>query len=241
MGRVPGKSSDSQDSAERLSGESLPEESLPFAAGEGEDADPASAEEEGAADPEAMADVTADDREEAAYWYWRRKKSLERPTSTYGLSRMARALPQTTRQALKKRGFVNGRLLLEWDRIMPEGVRGMARPLEVRRNLKQMEATLVLLVSSATAPILQHYEPQLLERINSYFGFRAVTRLHLVQGVLPPPEKARIIPPPQPDAAVEAEVAPVSDPALRQALARLKASVTAAGASKPKPAGQRRR
>jgi hypothetical protein len=72
---------------------------------------------------------------------------------------------------------------------------------------------------------LQHQSPHLLERINGYFGYRAVARLQIVQGTLrsrrprpkpaPPPLDARDA------AATEAVVASVQDGDLKDLLRRL--------------------
>ena len=46
--------------------------------------------------------------------------------------------------------------------------------------------TLLLQVGGAAALELQHAAPQLLERINTYFGHQAVRQLRLLQMPLPP-------------------------------------------------------
>ncbi len=46
-------------------------------------------------------------------------------------------------------------------------------------------ATLRVRAESSVALELQHREPQILERINGHFGYRAVSRLTIVQGPLP--------------------------------------------------------
>jgi hypothetical protein len=76
---------------------------------------------------------------------------------------------------------------------------------------------------------VQHREPQIIERINGFFGYGAVARLALVQG--PMPEKTRRGPPaPRPlsageAAALAARVSQVSYPALKSALERLGAAI----------------
>jgi len=50
---------------------------------------------------------------------------------------------------------------------------------------ERQDGTLRLRVSSAFAPEAQHRTPQLIERINGFFGYRAIARVVLVQGPLP--------------------------------------------------------
>ena len=69
-------------------------------------------------------------------------------------------------------------------------------------------------------------EPQLLDRINGHFGYPAVARLRLVQAPFPrararPASSPPPVPSPQEQAEIGQLVAPVGDPELRAALARL--------------------
>ena len=93
-----------------------------------------------------------------------------------------------------------------------------------RRGAHAAEGTLTLRVEAGYALEVQHLEPQLLERINGYFGFQAVTRLRLLQGPAPAP-KPEIAPaaPPPPEAvsALHARLENVNDAELRGALDRL--------------------
>lgn len=169
-------------------------------------------------------DMSIRDFEEGQYWRWRRKKSMERTTTTFGTRRVGRTISDLTREATRHRGFVNSRILLEWHKIIPEGMNEMVRPLQIRRDLKNNEAVLVVLVSSATALTIQHYEPQIIERVNGYFGFAAVTKLQLKQGILPLPDRktaAKIVARP---AEAAPDLSPVADDDLRAALDRLHAA-----------------
>ncbi|MGH6913201.1 MAG: hypothetical protein ACREH3_05795, partial [Geminicoccales bacterium] len=84
----------------------------------------------------------------------------------------------------------------------------------------------VLHCGSAAALELQHAELQLLERINDHFGYPAVARLRLIQAppALPVKRRAlrrmRALTPGDLDE-IGATVAPLADPGLREALARL--------------------
>jgi hypothetical protein len=169
-------------------------------------------------------DMSIRDFEEGQYWRWRRKKSMERAATTYGTSRLGKIAAPLTREATRHRGFINSRILLEWHKIIPDGMNEMVRPLQIRRDLKNNEAVLVVLVSSATALTIQHYEPQIIERLNSYFGFAAVTKLQLKQGILPLPKRkgaAKIRARPSEAAP---DLSPVADDELRAALDRLHAA-----------------
>ena len=84
---------------------------------------------------------------------------------------------------------------------------------------------LMLQAGGGIAIELQHGAPQLIERINTYFGYRAVRQLRLLQMPLPP-ASAPSPPPTRPlraedEATLAAGVAAVDDSGLREALLAL--------------------
>jgi hypothetical protein len=97
-------------------------------------------------------------------------------------------------------------------------------------------------VASGWALQLQHLEPLVLERINGFFGYRAVARLVLQQGPLPAlpgaagnrrRNEAAAAPLPL-DAALAEKLSTVADPELRAALEGLGRSL------RQKRAGEKR-
>lgn len=141
---------------------------------------------------------------------------------------LAQLVPRLTRAAIGKHGFSEAGLLADWPAIAGEEIAAHAQPerLEFPRG-ERMEGILHLRVAGAWALALQHLEPQLVERINAGLGYRAVARLKLHQGPLPPPPAPRAPDPtlrevdPEARAALAAQVAAVEDAALRQAVERL--------------------
>jgi hypothetical protein len=139
-------------------------------------------------------------------------------------------LPRIAGPVLGKHGFGEAQLLQHWASIigdkLAEGT--MPEKLTFLRG-ERRDGTLHLVVASGLAPEIQHREPVLLERINAFFGYRAVARLTLRQGL---PSRSRNRGPklPRPLEGAEASeldrrVAEVPDPELRAALRRLGAAV----------------
>lgn len=143
---------------------------------------------------------------------------------------IASEVPRIAAPILGKRGLAEAQLIAEWASIMGADLAENVSPdrLSFQRG-ERRDGTLHLRVASGFALEIQHREPQLIERINAFFGYRAVARLHLVQA--PPNRTARPSPVlPLPLAARERQVldqrlAGIEDPALRAALQRLGASV----------------
>ena len=139
---------------------------------------------------------------------------------------LAADVPHIVKPALGKRGFAEGQLVAQWaeivgadlaQRMMPEK---LAFPLGARRD-----GALRLRVAPGFALEAQHREPQILERLNAFFGYRALARLVLVQGPLPAermtvPRRRRDLAANE-QAALAQRVAGIADSELRDALTRL--------------------
>ncbi len=135
----------------------------------------------------------------------------------------ARLVPGLTKAAFARRGFHRAAVLTDWQAIVGEALAERCVPERLSGD-----GVLTIRASGSVALALQHLEPQMLERIASYFGFRAVTRLRFRQAPLPEREvvaKPRERPPVPPTLA--ASLTDIEDDALREALLRLGAEVAA--------------
>lgn len=154
-----------------------------------------------------------------------------------GMRALAADVPQVVKPALGKRGFSEGQLVAQWAdivgadlarRMMPEK---LTFPPGERRD-----GTLRLRVAPGFALEVQHREPQILERLNAFFGYRALARLALIQGPLPTepaaaPRRRRDLAPSE-RAALTRRLADITDSDLRDALTRLGEAVIGTGADK---------
>jgi hypothetical protein len=139
---------------------------------------------------------------------------------------------QLTRDIFRHRGFTQSHILARWPEIVgadlgefsaPEQMNFPRRPGEGRGP--QTGATLVVRVDGPIALEIRHLEPQIVERINGFYGYRAVARLKLVQGPLP--QKPRAARPAARQlaegerAALARTLQPIAEPGLKMALERL--------------------
>ncbi len=109
-----------------------------------------------------------------------------------GLRMLGVTVPKLTDKAMRKRGFVESAIVHRWSSIAGEDVAGWCAPDRVAfPRDRRAGATLHLVVPGARALELQHLEPVLLERINTVFGYDAITRIAIRQGPLPESRKRR--------------------------------------------------
>ena len=155
-----------------------------------------------------------------------------------GLRALAVSLPRVTKRLFGQRGFAEGGLAADWSGIVGAGLAARCRPgkLAFARATERRDGTLTLRVEAPFATEVQHLAPQIMERINGYFGYRAVARLKLLQGPLPKrrkasPPAARALEPGEEEELVRS-LCTVDDPELRQALESLGRAVIGRRAGK---------
>ncbi len=165
---------------------------------------------------------------------------------------VANFLAGLTKKAFEKYGFASANLVTDWATIVGPEIAGYSAPERLKwprspdahgeltgAHGKRQGATLVLRVEGSRALDLQYRSRQLIERVNCYFGYRAVAELRFIQGPLAqpqkPPPRAPSPPPASPQAEPSPELAAIRDDRLKSALARLQGSVRADHAERGQP------
>ena len=92
-------------------------------------------------------------------------------------------LPAVGAAAFKRFGFVQSSVVSRWNEIVGEKYAAVSAPESIRfPHGKRADGTLTLTVTNAHAPMMQHLEPVIIERVNRFFGYAAVARVTLRQG-----------------------------------------------------------
>ena len=135
-----------------------------------------------------------------------RKVNVSR-SGKQGLFAVGASLPKIAGPALRKRGFVQAKLITEWPAIVGDMLAQETVPQKlIFERGNRGDGILYLRVNSGFAIELQHIAPQLIERINGFFGYQAVADLRLQQGPVLAPRKPRKIIPKQLAEADEAQL-----------------------------------
>jgi len=154
------------------------------------------------------------------------------------LKAIATQVPRLTKEALKRRGAAFATIVAEWGNIVGPALAGSTLPEKLSAPPRPPKgvtappsaAVLTLRVSGGAAMELQYLGPQLVERINSFVGFKAVDRLRFVKGPLPLSAEPPAAPPraltPAEKAKLAASVESLADPDLKAALLRLGEGIT---------------
>jgi hypothetical protein len=173
-------------------------------------------------------------------------KRPARPADPWKTRPARRAPPSLTRFTSKiakpiyqKFGFSEPHIFEHWANIVGVELARRTLPQRLNRHRERRDgAILTVRVEGAAGLELQHLAPQVIERINGYYGFQAVGQLKFIQGPLPaarPPRQSQERPLTlQEQGELIRNLAALPDGGLKRALDRLGQNVlTKPKASRP--------
>lgn len=92
-------------------------------------------------------------------------------------------MPEIGRAAFRKFGFVQSSIVSRWDEIVGPRYAAVSAPELIRFPIgKKADGTLELIVEGAHATMMQHVFPEIIERVNRFFGYSAVAKIKMRQG-----------------------------------------------------------
>ena len=151
------------------------------------------------------------------------------PLRSYGTPHVSKVLGRITGRTMNRRGFSDSRMLENWSAIVGPQLAAMSQPVRLsrRKGGRDGEDTaggvLTVKAEGAIALEIQHLAPQIIDRLNSYYGHAAISRLNIIQGPVtitpsplnPPPIKEEDI------SALAGDFEEIETPRLKRALASL--------------------
>jgi hypothetical protein len=125
----------------------------------------------------------------------RKEQASERPRVN-APRRIADLMPAIGDAAFRKFGFVQSSIVTRWAEIVGSHYAGVTEPESIRFPMGQKAGgTLQLTVMSGHAPMIQHVLPDIIERVNRFFGYAAVAKVAMKQGMARAHQPARRPPP----------------------------------------------
>ncbi|KKC23768.1 DUF721 domain-containing protein [Sphingomonas sp. SRS2] len=160
-------------------------------------------------------------------------KAAPEPRPRGGSARsVADMLPDVGRAAFRRFGFVQSSVVSRWSEIVGERYAKLSVPESIRfPQGRRADGVLTLLVEGAHGTMLQHVAPTIIERVNRFFGYSAVARILIRQGICAAqaPVAPRAAPPSLKAAPIDLgeSLRTVGDPELRACLASLAGALAA--------------
>jgi hypothetical protein len=144
---------------------------------------------------------------------------------------IADLMPDIGRTAFRRFGFVQSSVVTRWPEIVGERHARVCQPEAIRFPPgDKTDGILQLVVVPAHAPLIQHVIPEIVERVNRFFGYKAVAKVKLRQGAVQPPPASgepRTAPPSLKPVPIELgeSLRDIGDPELRTVLESLARSL----------------
>ena len=125
------------------------------------------------------------------------RKAAAEPQRARRMRAMAELLPAAGGAAFRRFGFVQSSIVSRWKEIVGARYAAVSAPESIRFPVgKKSSGTLTLVVEGAHAPMLQHVAPAIQERVNQFFGYEAVAKIAIRQGLVQVEKrKSRAAPP----------------------------------------------
>jgi hypothetical protein len=116
----------------------------------------------------------------------KRAKPYQRPRGT-GPKAIGDLMPEIGRTAFHRFGFVQSSVVTRWPEIVGPQHARVCSPESIRFPPgEKANGILQLVVTHAHAPLIQQVIPEIIERVNRFFGYSAVARIKLRQGAVKP-------------------------------------------------------
>jgi len=192
--------------------------------------------------PKSVAKGTAAPKKSSTKSAVRKYQKYQRPRGGPAKS-ISDLMPEIGRAAFRRYGFIQSSVVSRWPEIVGERYAAVSLPESIRFPRGEKEGgTLHLLVSGAFSTLMQHIAPDIIERVNRFFGYGAVSQIRFRQGpVTPRKDKEKRVPLP-----ASLKPAPIQlgenlrdigDPELNRVLESLASAVAKAEADPKNDAG----
>ena len=140
---------------------------------------------------------------------------------------VAELLPAIGGAAFRRFGFVQSSIVSRWPEIVGAKLAGASIPESIRFPVgKKQDGVLTLTVRGAHAPMMQHIAPEIIERVNRFFGYAAIVKVAIRQGEVAAPLPRKAPPSIRPvPVDLGMSLKGIADPELRAVLESLAAGV----------------
>lgn len=122
----------------------------------------------------------------------------------------------------KTRGLMEGRIITHWSQIVGERFSAFSLPEKITfPKGKKNEGMLHLTVTSAGSLLLQSVHDLVLDKINTFFGYKALSKIYMTHGFIPSKLSfTKVFSPPSPEIRewVEGQIQHIEDQELKDCL-----------------------
>ena len=99
----------------------------------------------------------------------------------HGFKKASVLLKKNIQKASESRGFAQSRVLTHWSEIVGEEISSVSIPTKVSYKTDGLGATLTILTSGSSGPILEMQKEFIRNKINAVYGYNAVHKINITQ------------------------------------------------------------
>ena len=99
----------------------------------------------------------------------------------HGFKKASILLKRNIQTASESRGFSQSRVLTHWSEIVGEEISSVSIPTKLNYKSDGLGATLTILTSGASGPILEMQKQFIKDKINAVYGYNAVHKIKITQ------------------------------------------------------------
>ncbi len=99
----------------------------------------------------------------------------------HGFKKASVLLKRSIQKVSESRGFSQSRVLTHWSEIVGEEISSVSIPTKVSYKSDGLGATLTILTSGASGPILEMQKQFIKDKINAVYGYNAVHKIKITQ------------------------------------------------------------
>ena len=103
----------------------------------------------------------------------------ESKTYVQGLRSFGSTLPRGVKGILKKNGYNYSEIVSKWNALVGKDFAGIAHPKSIKMTKGNANGTLVLAVKRGDEINVEYSKKEIINKINSYFGYRLINEIRL--------------------------------------------------------------
>ena len=109
------------------------------------------------------------------------KKQNNKESKSYvqGLRPFGRVLPKGLRGILKKSGYNYSEIISKWSMLVGQDISNCSYPKSIKTTKESTNGILILAVKRGDEIIVEYSKKEIIDKINSYFGYKLINELRL--------------------------------------------------------------
>ena len=108
-----------------------------------------------------------------------KQNNKEIKTYVQGLRSFGNSLPRGVKGILKKNGYNYSEIISKWNSLVGKDISNCCFPKSIKMSRENNNGTLILSVERGNEIIAEYSKNEIINKINSYFGYKLIDQIRL--------------------------------------------------------------